>query len=710
MGNNEDIQKRLAFLRVDDKAKKDMASFFNQVEPHLEGVLGDFYQHLGKFEETQKIVSQHSDASTLTKAQINHWRELCSGEFSDQYINHALQVGRVHEAIGLSPRWYLGGYFMLLEGMITEFLKSHGMKSPAVTDQIGAMMRTVCLDIDFALQTYISSGEMRKLRTQLLEMSETILAEADDTINSVSTQTGLMDDSVENLAQAQEELEDQVTVADQALARTVQAIQTVASATEELNASSQSISHQVQTSDEIAKDAMSQSVKSQETVTSLAECAQEISNVVVLVQKIASQTRLLALNATIEAARAGEAGKGFAVVAAEVKNLATETEKAIDQVSSQSAEIQSATERAVHEIGITNDLIEKMGENISTISEAIEQQNQATGEISNSATTASDSTTDVDASMRDVHERNSDARQTAKRVTDISKNVMRDVEALSESMVLMMRTSQAGDRRHAPRVPIGLRVTLMKEGTRLELVSADIGLGGISLRDHDDSGLSAGDCKLSIEGLGDFDAHIVATDGLIINVAFERHGDDMKRKIQDLITKTSESDKVFIDLVCTGAKEVEQAFEKAVANQEITLDDMFDIDHQPIPGTNPVQFMTKFVPITDKYLVDIQEGIVAKNSNVLFSAAVDRQAFLPTHNLVYAKEQSDDPVWNDANCRNRRIYADPAGLRAARNKQPFLVQSYDRVLGTERVILKEVDAPIYIRERHWGNLRLAFKV
>ena len=93
-----------------------------------------------------------------------------------------------------------------------------------------------------------------------------------------------------------------------------------------------------------------------------------------------------------------------------------------------------------------------------------------------------------------------------------------------------------------------------------------------------------------------------------------------------------------------------------------------------------------------------------------FCAALDRNGFLPTHNLVYSKPQGDDPVWNAANCRNKRIFDDRAGITAARSTRPFVVQAYARDMGGGKIVMmQEVDAPLRIFGRHWGGLRTAYR-
>jgi methyl-accepting chemotaxis protein len=158
-------------------------------------------------------------------------------------------------------------------------------------------------------------------------------------------------------------------------------VQALAAATEELSASVVEISRQVQNASARASGAVSEASAAHGNVQELARAAQRIGDVVRLIGEIAGQTNLLALNATIEAARAGDAGKGFAVVASEVKNLATQTAKATEDIGSQIGEIQAATGAAVHAIQEIATRIAEMNEVSGAIAAAVEQQGAATREI-----------------------------------------------------------------------------------------------------------------------------------------------------------------------------------------------------------------------------------------------------------------------------------------------------------------------------------------
>jgi methyl-accepting chemotaxis protein len=121
--------------------------------------------------------------------------------------------------------------------------------------------------------------------------------------------------------------------------------------------------------------------------------------------------------------------------------------------------------------------------------------------------------------------------------------------------------------------------------------------------------------------------------------------------------------------------------------------------------------MTRFVTFTDRKLPAIQEPLLQADTRIAFCAAVDRNGFLPTHNLKYSKQQGSDPAWNSANCRNRRLFTDRTGLSAGQSTRPFLLQTYRRDMGGGNfVLMKDVSAPITVRGRHWGGFRIGFKV
>ncbi|MBB4197650.1 methyl-accepting chemotaxis protein [Rhodoblastus sphagnicola] len=165
-------------------------------------------------------------------------------------------------------------------------------------------------------------------------------------------------------------------------------VRTAASATEELSASITEIGQQAKTSSAMTSDALRQAHVTDQQIAGLASATGRIGEVVELISSIAAQTNLLALNATIEAARAGEAGRGFAVVASEVKNLASQTARATQEISSQIADIQAGTGGAVSAVAAITKVIEDIDRVSAGIAAATEQQTAATQEIAQNSSEA----------------------------------------------------------------------------------------------------------------------------------------------------------------------------------------------------------------------------------------------------------------------------------------------------------------------------------
>ncbi|MDP2698976.1 methyl-accepting chemotaxis protein [Thalassospira sp.] len=167
-------------------------------------------------------------------------------------------------------------------------------------------------------------------------------------------------------------------------------VDAVAAATEELSSSIAEINMQITQMADTVVRATDESNRASEDVGGLSRSVDKIQEIVNLINDIAGQTNLLALNATIEAARAGDAGKGFAVVASEVKNLATQTARATEEIANQINGVVDGTQRAVRGIGQVSETIEMVRNASTAIAAAIEQQGAATQEIAGNANRSAD--------------------------------------------------------------------------------------------------------------------------------------------------------------------------------------------------------------------------------------------------------------------------------------------------------------------------------
>jgi methyl-accepting chemotaxis protein len=170
------------------------------------------------------------------------------------------------------------------------------------------------------------------------------------------------------------------------------------------------------------------------------------------------------------------------------------------------------------------------------------------------------------------------------------------------------------------------------------------------------------------------------------------------------------ADAPLIRVAIDTAKQISDAFEAAVARGEITVDQLMDEKYREIAGTDPKQYLTDYVAFTDRILPAIQDPIQKTDPRIAFCVAWARGGYLPTHNPNYRLPQGSDPVWNNANCRNRRLFNDRAVKKVAANTKPFLLQTYRRDMGGGNfVLMKDLSSPIFVRGRHWGAFRMGFR-
>ncbi|WP_257167473.1 methyl-accepting chemotaxis protein [Bradyrhizobium sp. SRS-191] len=318
-------------------------------------------------------------------------------------------------------------------------------------DEVGEMAKAVQVFKDNAIRVQALEAEQKETeRRQAEQRRQDMLALANrfeqavgeivDTVSSASTQLEASAGSLSKTAERSQEMSTTVASASEEASANVQS---VASATEELSSSVTEISRQVQESARMANEAVGQARKTNEQVAELSKAAGRIGDVVELINTIAGQTNLLALNATIEAARAGEAGRGFAVVATEVKALAEQTAKATGEIGQQIGSIQTATNESVDAIRAISTTIEKLSEIASTIAAAVEEQGAATQEISRNVQQAASGTQQVSTNVVQVQRGAAETGSASSQVLAAAKSLSRDSERLKVEIGRFLTTVRA---------------------------------------------------------------------------------------------------------------------------------------------------------------------------------------------------------------------------------------------------------------------------
>jgi methyl-accepting chemotaxis protein len=305
-------------------------------------------------------------------------------------------------------------------------------------DELGDMARTVEVFKQNGLEVERMRAEQQEAERRNAEQRkadmykladdfEGAVGEIIETVSSASTELEASASTLTSTAVRSQELSIVVAAASEEASTNVQS---VASATEELSSSVNEISRQVQESARMANEAVGQARSTNERVSELSKAAARIGDVVELINTIAGQTNLLALNATIEAARAGEAGRGFAVVASEVKALAEQTSKATGEIGQQISGIQAATQDSVTAIREISGTIEKLSEISSTIAAAVEEQGAATQEISRNVQQAAQGTQQVSSNITDVQRGASETGSASTQVLSAAQSLSGDSNRL----------------------------------------------------------------------------------------------------------------------------------------------------------------------------------------------------------------------------------------------------------------------------------------
>ena len=282
----------------------------------------------------------------------------------------------------------------------------------------------------------LRKSEMHKLADQF----ERAVGEIVETVSSASTELEASASTLTNTSGRTQELTTMVAAASEEASTNVQS---VASASEELSSSVNEISRQVQESARMASGAVDQARTTTERVSELSKAASRIGDVVELINTIAGQTNLLALNATIEAARAGEAGRGFAVVASEVKALAEQTAKATGEIGQQVSGIQAATHDSVSAIKDISGTIERLSEISSAIAAAVEEQGAATQEISRNVQQAAQGTREVSSHITDVQRGASETGSASSQVLSAAQSLSSDSNRLKLEVDRFLDTVRA---------------------------------------------------------------------------------------------------------------------------------------------------------------------------------------------------------------------------------------------------------------------------
>lgn len=164
-------------------------------------------------------------------------------------------------------------------------------------------------------------------------------------------------------------------------------------------------------------------------------------------------------------------------------------------------------------------------------------------------------------------------------------------------------------------------------------------------------------------------------------------------------------DKQIRDWAIECRNEVVSQFNLLLTSGQLNMAQLFDTFYVPIPGTEPPKFHTRYDALADGVILPIIDGILKRDSRVVYVVIVDGNGYLPTHNSRYTKPLTGDPAADLINNRTKRIFNDRTGRAAAQNRDPYLLQHYSRDTGEE---IMDLSVPIVVQNRHWGAVRIGY--
>ncbi len=482
---------------------------------------------------------------------------------------------------------------------------------------------------------------------------------------------------------------------------------TFSQAADKFTESADGIGTQVRDASRLAEQAASAAREASLNVDRLRESSAAIGNVVNLIASIAKQTTLLALNSTIEAARAGEAGRGFAVVASEVKALAVQTQNATEEIKQKIDALQqdAATSiDAVHRISQAIDAIRPVFE---TVNGAVAEQSATTGEMAQNAAATSNFIVSVVDSASEIDGVTKEAESHGDNVAKAGRTVAGLVDKLKSRCAILLRRTEADKARKQERAPCNIPLTI----ATIKASIYELSRTSMLIAEGDAAKLPAGQ-TLTAEIAGIGACKIRVTEHTEFGAETEFVGLDAETldRIEDKLFALHDENAEGVARAMEAGVTINKIFADAVTRGSISIDDLFDTNYEQIENSDPPQFRSKFMAWVERDLTDIQEQVHGMDPRLKFAAVVDRNGYLAMNNKYCSLPQrKGDPAWNVTNARNRRFFNDAAGLAAARNTRTYFVQSYPRDMGNGvRVRMREIDVPIRVNGKHWGNFRTAY--
>ncbi len=448
------------------------------------------------------------------------------------------------------------------------------------------------------------------------------------------------------------------------------------------------------------------------SVEDLTRSIGEIERAVKMIAAIAAQTNLLALNATIEAARAGTAGAGFRVVAGEVKILSEQTQRATDEINSSVSRIRQRATVNADEVKDFDVIVGNLEDVFSAVRAAVGLQGGSTRDIS----IGSEGVAALAQAVRSDAGRMQLLGGTVRAMTASAEAAMDHARhafaRLTERAAIVLRQSRSEDVIEAERWPVLLPGVLRRDGRRWDLRLIDLAPGAVQIECAGvPTSLLGERADIEVAGLGRFSVKLFTPTALGFECLIVDDDASLRSAIHEVIARCRREYEPYIARVQAVAKDVGATLEAALGSKRLLQTDLFDSDYRRDGAEEPAAYLNAAVAPLETLTRSLLEHQLDVRPLPDFCFLQDRNGFNPVHNLRFSlPRRADDVTWNQRHSRMRRIFDDRVGMSASRNLCPYLVQSYARDMGDAIEWRMEFDAPVFVVGRHWGAVRMAFRL
>ncbi len=471
--SNTSLADRLDFIELDEKDAERIRTLKPIITRELPLGLDKFYQRLRATPQVRHFFADDTHMAKAKGAQVEHWQAISAGAFDEHYVATVRTIGLAHARIGLEPRWYIGGYALILEHLVRAIVSELWPKgvmrraqneSVTVGAALGALVKAVLLDMDLAISVYSEAAEEARIKSEaeaLAKERQIVAGSVGAGLARVSAKDltfRLRDDLPEAYRQLQSDFNGALEQLETALGGVRQGTNGISTGTQEIASAAEELSrrteqqassleetaaaldqitttvHKTADSAKNAREAVAAAKADAErsgqvmqravqAMGKIENSSQEIGQIIGVIDEIAFQTNLLALNAGVEAARANEAGRGFAVIASEVRALAQRSAEAAKSIKGL---ITTSTEEVSQGVS----LVAETGEALERIVSKVAEINRVVGDIALGAQEQATGLKQVNAAVNQMDQVTQQNAAMAEEATAASQSLAKESEQL----------------------------------------------------------------------------------------------------------------------------------------------------------------------------------------------------------------------------------------------------------------------------------------